>query len=72
MKSSKPTKKDKETPNISAAGRKKKNTPPPAPLLHVTSCSGLPLEGDDMFSPLTGTGHSINDLLNSDCQSSNE
>ena len=64
MKSSKPTKKDKETPNISAAGRKKKNTPSPAALLNVTSCSGLPLEVDDMLSPLTVTGHtSMNDSI---------
>ena len=30
-------------------------------LLNVASCSSLPLEGDDLLSPLTGTGHSLND-----------
>jgi hypothetical protein len=61
LKLSKPTKKDKETPKNSAAGRGKKNTAPPASLLNVTSCSSLPLEGDDLLSPLTGTGHIMND-----------
>jgi len=61
LKTSKPTKKDKETPKISAAGRKKKNTSPPAALLNVAACSSLSLEGDDLFSPLTGTGPDMND-----------
>ncbi len=55
--------KDNETPKISPAGRKKKNTPPPAALLNVPACSSLSLEGDDLFSPLTGTGPDMNDSL---------
>ena len=50
---SKPTKKDNETPKISAAG-KKKNTPPPAALLNVPACSSLSVDSDDLFSPLIG------------------
>jgi hypothetical protein len=61
LKTSKPAKMDKETPEISAAGREIKYLPPPAVLLNVAACSNLSLEGDDMFSPLTGTGPSMND-----------
>jgi hypothetical protein len=63
MKMSKPTKKDTVTPKISAAGREKKNTPPPTTLLNVAACSSLSLEGDDLFSPLTVTGTEMNDLF---------
>jgi len=61
MKMMKPTKKDTATPKISAAGRKKKNTPPPTALLNVAACSSLSIEGDDLFSPLTVTGPEMND-----------
>ena len=62
MKTSKPTKNNKETPKISAAGREKKNSPPPASLINVAACSSLSLDGEELFSPLTGPGPSMNDF----------